>query len=434
MADSSSVYKRIIDWNVQIIQPINELATNPPDGCDPLSPLPEAEKDHLWMKQDVINVQDKLMEICPDNDFTELETPQLITVILIEEIENAIAIGWCAECSEGEPCRREPEDWALGSWTVQKDSGTGLATQCCGIEIEFKDFLSGYTGWDVYRYTSPHYDVMQYADSNNQNWNVAQDTYLEARRASINWAGERRDELLQQRIVEQKAEELRGKRETLNILQAQLAACTANCDSIQTQIDQIEQEISILEDEIQEAKQKRDEYKQKAEDYSAEADAAATTNWSAIAALKSWDIRTINIVSDLISGIRSEWGMCEYPFNYRISTWGVGYTKWYAFAPSLPFTGNSITGTFTPSGLPYTKGGPLVWGGNWYKQWQVKHCCGVWDMLQGLCAVGECLDWVDDEKKSDLPTTHSEGDKLELKAGITHGTRPAEDYNPDPDA
>lgn len=427
MAD---VYKRITNWNGEIIQPINELATNPPEGCDPLTELPEAEENHLWMKQNIVDVRDKLKEICEDNDFTGLEVPQLITIELIQEIKDAIANGWCAECADEQ--EEELTEWSLGTWTCRRESGTRNINQCCGIEIEVKDFLSQYTGYDVYKYTSEYYNPMEYSVGNNQNWTILQDTFIETRRASVSWCGKRRSELLQQRTVEQKSEEIKNKQETLNILQQQLAACTSNCGTIQTQISEIEQEIGILENEIQEAKQKRDEYKQEAENYLTKANMSATANWAALAALKSWDPQTINIVADLISGITSEWGVGKYPFNYRIGRWGVGYKKQYIHSPNYIDTGNTMVGSFTPSGLPYSKNGPIIWGSDWYRAYQKKHCCGIWEMNQGLCIIGECFDWEDFEIVNDLPSVHTEGDTLELKVGITHGTKPAENYNPDP--
>lgn len=110
MANSDSVYKRITNWNEEIIQPINELVINPPEGCGALTELPEAEENHLWMKQDIIDVQNKLKEICHDTIFTDLETPQLITVILIEEIEDAIERGWC-DCG---PLASYTNNWING--------------------------------------------------------------------------------------------------------------------------------------------------------------------------------------------------------------------------------------------------------------------------------------------------------------------------------
>lgn len=429
MADSNNVYKRITNWNMQIIQPINELAENPPDGCDPVNTLDEAEKDHLWMKQDIIDVQDKLMEICPDNNFTELETPQLVTVILIQEIEDAIDHGWCLECDI------TTIEWELGSWSAIRESGTSDIKHCCNIEIEYKYFLWYYTGWDWYKYTSPYYDTWIYSDSNTALMQIIQDTYWQATYASVEWAKERQKELTQQAIVEQKAEELKSKRATLEILQLQLAACTENCGSIQIEINQIEDEISQLEDEIQEAKQKRDEAKAEAENQSTIADTAAAANWGALSGLKSWDPNTFNI-QHLIGGISSEWGVGKYPsFYYRISTWGVGYERSSGLPGTIPSTGNAISGKFTHNGLPYAKSGSLIWSSYWVKRWQIKHCCGMWDVIALGCIYGECEDYGDEqESTSDLPSTQWENATLKLKAGYTPGTKPTEDYNPDPDA
>ncbi|GAF90685.1 unnamed protein product, partial [marine sediment metagenome] len=55
-------------WN-EIIQEVNELAENPNEGCDPLETLEEVEEDYIWNKRDIENVQNKLIEICPSNEF-----------------------------------------------------------------------------------------------------------------------------------------------------------------------------------------------------------------------------------------------------------------------------------------------------------------------------------------------------------------------------
>jgi len=77
--------------------------------------------------------------------------------------------------------------------------------------------------------------------------------------------------------------------------------------------------------------------------------------------------------------------------------------------------------------------GPMIWSSDWYKYWQKKHCCGIWEMNQGLCVIGECSEWENYESLSDLPNTNTEGNKLELTIKIVRGSKPAEDYNPDPD-
>jgi hypothetical protein len=421
MATSSLAYKRVPNWNSEIIQPINELATNPPSGCDPVSTLPEASTDHLFTRQDIEDVHAKLEEICPDNDFAPLEASQLSTVALIQEIEDAIAEGWCSECDE----EVTAEEWELGRWTAAKASGTNNSAHCCGISVEHRDFLSAYTGYDVIIYDSPYYYTGQYTVSNSANWAIAQSTYTTARNNSVLWSEYREIELRQQRVVEQKAEELQGLNGQLVILQAQLAAG----QPVQPQIDAVQQQISSVTAEMNEAKSERDDAKSEAEGYLALADEAATQNWAALAALDSWDIHQINIIS-LIQTISYPWGVGEYPFNYSQSFWGVGYRR-TSITTGYTTTGNLAVGKFTPSGLPYSRSGPMTWGADWVEYRQSKHCNGLWDVPH-LGALGECSDFEPYELDSALPSVVIEGDQLELNIGVTLGTEPAEDYEPDP--
>jgi len=90
------------DWN-DIIQRINDLAQDPDAGCDPVATLPEVDPEHIWTNTDIQQVRDKLTEICDENLFSaEL---RLWAQEIIDEIEAAIANGWCGcedcipECS-----------------------------------------------------------------------------------------------------------------------------------------------------------------------------------------------------------------------------------------------------------------------------------------------------------------------------------------------
>lgn len=86
------------DWN-DIIQRINDLVQNPDSGCDTLTPLDEVDPNHIWTKQDVIDVRDKLQEICNENTFNEVL--RLWSQVVIDEINEAIDNGWCG-CSDRE--------------------------------------------------------------------------------------------------------------------------------------------------------------------------------------------------------------------------------------------------------------------------------------------------------------------------------------------
>lgn len=85
------VWKRD-DWN-DIIRQVNELAQNPDAGCDPVEPLEEVEASHRWSKSDIRQVQNKLKEICDENEFDDV--PNLWKQRTVDEINEAIARGWC---------------------------------------------------------------------------------------------------------------------------------------------------------------------------------------------------------------------------------------------------------------------------------------------------------------------------------------------------
>jgi hypothetical protein len=91
------------DWN-DIIQRINNLSQNPPEGCDSLDPLDEVPENHKWSVGDIVAIRDRLLEICEDNVFeVELFSPTGTakwTQSIIDEINAAIEAGWCG-CEGG---------------------------------------------------------------------------------------------------------------------------------------------------------------------------------------------------------------------------------------------------------------------------------------------------------------------------------------------
>jgi hypothetical protein len=84
-------YKRT-DWN-SIIQRVNALCQSPSAGCDAVALLDEVGENHRWSVQNIQAVRDKLTEICSENTFTA----ELVKwkQDIVDEIEAAIARGWC---------------------------------------------------------------------------------------------------------------------------------------------------------------------------------------------------------------------------------------------------------------------------------------------------------------------------------------------------
>ena len=116
------------DWNRHY--PAGQRpAQNPPDGCDPVDTLEEAEAPHKWSKDDIQQVQDKLTEICKDNSFSDI--PDLWKQDTIDEINDAIANGWC-ECNEDCDDTQGPILWK----TMPAQTGVGgvIFSFCPGVD------------------------------------------------------------------------------------------------------------------------------------------------------------------------------------------------------------------------------------------------------------------------------------------------------------
>jgi hypothetical protein len=87
----------LADWN-KIIQQINDLAGSPPDGCNGTSALSPVTDPHRWSKTDIKGVQDALQAICSSNTFDTI--PDLWKQKTIDDINAAIAAGWCDICKQ----------------------------------------------------------------------------------------------------------------------------------------------------------------------------------------------------------------------------------------------------------------------------------------------------------------------------------------------
>lgn len=421
-------------WN-EIIGKVNDLCENPPDGCDPIPGLEEVDPDHIWTKIDIIEVQDKLKEICDDIEFTDLG--ELWTSTIIDEIVEALDVGWC-NCEESD----------FGVWADEFFEATPLSTcECCYPtsvrEFSFHNILFE----ERTTYTSPCFErnTAEFLASRAE----AFDLYNIAHENSKDWVEDRRKELLQQRIVEEKSTELLAKKAKLENLQNQLAACQSgpgDCFGLTQQIAELEKEIADLEEEIQEAKDRRDEAKEKADEHLAAADEAAIENWGILFELESWSPVYVNMVEELYSqgevpeiGVVSEkygedrdwwvWGLGGYPYDsHTRSSWilqGVANTGFRSY---------TMFGYFTPSGLPYTASSPgksfgeVYW--RWCKELRSFHVSTGWTAWRDTgCLV------------SVRGRIYDEAGEVEWPELLTHtftheptvGTAPAPEYEPNPD-
>lgn len=316
MADSNNVYKRVINWNEQIIIPINELATNPPGDCVPVDELPEAEENHLWTKQDIQDVHDKLKEICGDNEFDDLETPQLATVILIQQIEDAIENGWC--------------DCVADFWIV--DTITQTET-CCIID------LTAGPDPDVRAWQEEFFAARSALDITSSEYYTAQELRCEWHHKALDL----QDEIDQLEI---------------ELLQLQ-AASPPDAGAISAK----QGEIDSKQTELDEAETKRDEYKGQAETAMAEWESNGTNLISAVSAAERGCMDHVIRLIDYIDSVpNTPWERteCENESNFQPKRggWSLAARRTDGQQPT------AIGGGFTPLGVPYPFWvAPLLSGG-----------------------------------------------------------------------
>lgn len=240
------------DWN-NIIQQVNDLAQNPPEGtdCEPLDTLSEVDPEHIWTRGDITSVQDKLIEICKDNTFSaEL---RLWAQDIIDEINAAIANGWC-DCEE--ECLPECSN-AQGNVTTY--CGMLPATGCEGIgpspgcSAEGRDQVEQAGG-------EANTKIGQWADA----WSE----YCSLKDA-----------------VEDLQDELDALEAQLSALeQARDEACSHGdpeaCNAAQAAVDAKQAEVDAKQAELDQKTQERDEKESEADGYEQEAETAAQLSTS----------------------------------------------------------------------------------------------------------------------------------------------------------
>lgn len=109
-------------WN-EIIQQINDLAAE----CD-VDPLEEVDECHKWSSQDIIDAQDKLREICEDNEFSPVEPCDKWLKDIVQELCDAIDAGAC--------CDKCEDLYANGPLCIDESGGEGAPPDCLTDEHE----------------------------------------------------------------------------------------------------------------------------------------------------------------------------------------------------------------------------------------------------------------------------------------------------------
>lgn len=88
-------YKRS-DFN-DLIDEVNDIITDPPDGCDPLPAIDHVPEMTIWAKSHIRELQDALIETCPEIEFDDID--DLWRQSTIDEIRDKFGQAWCdCEC------------------------------------------------------------------------------------------------------------------------------------------------------------------------------------------------------------------------------------------------------------------------------------------------------------------------------------------------
>lgn len=368
VVDPSKAFTRT-SWNEDIIREVNELCVNPDTGCDPLETLDEAEADHIWAKTDVTEVQDKLVEICPDNEFEDLNTPQLWHYnYIIVPIEEAIRRGWCG-CT---PTETEYDFGYFPQRTLEAATNEGKGTPT--VEVN----PTGCGGFETITYSSTFYPV---PSDNEAIENIRIGASIALNAASGAYRSGSYFTFYREDIVE-------GIEDEITVLESEITAiedditdkeaeiieaitlrdyyCAegppSECTTYTTLVTTLESDLAGLEDDLQ-VKEGELEVKETELDAAeaalseqmaerdtarAEYDAAAQIQWAAYQALELRYSTDIQPVRDLFPEMDEPWG------DYWEDTRALVKGKWY-FDIDLhdDGTAETIVGDFSPGGYPY---------------------------------------------------------------------------------
>ena len=368
------------NWNEDIIQRINDLAVNPDSGCDPVSTLEKVEPKHLWSKTDIQEAENKLKEICPDNEFPE--TPDLWSYSeTILPLENAIDAGWC-NCIEPEGLTY----YDLGVWETQY-----LSARRSESSSSTKTICGTYT----YTYSGAWYPEV----SRSGTWAI-----INAHKAIINtqrtlYLGtayeifDLEDEIEK---LENEIEILEGQIEGLK--EDKETACVIpdsdDCIRITAELTEKENELTEKETELTEKETEKAAKIVIRDNARIAWDEAAQVQWTAWKSLELRYPTDVNPVRDLFPDLSEPWG--DYLEDKRDQT-EIGKWEYYYKLDDRQY---KTKGRFSPGGYPYyNRGASQFWKLNLTCKhttttttcdcncyaWQINptHCC---------CCIGTCVD------------------------------------------
>ncbi len=359
-------------WNEDIIREVNELCENPDEGCDPLEPLEEAERDHIWTKPDVTRVQDKLKEICVENEFDDMNTPQLWHYDdIIVPIEEAIQRGWCN-------CEPEDTEYDFGYFPQKTLEASWKASRADGA---VRSTPAGCGGTDTTTYTSPYYPVPPENEALNDIRVAARNAiwftlkpeynnavYLVFTAEDIVEDLEEEVEVLENQIIaieediEDKEAEIK-EATTLRDYYCIEEPEGSNCSDYTALVTTLEGELTDLEDDLQvkesELQVKETELEAAEADLDikienrnfirGEWDAEAQIMWAAFQSMQLQWSTDINPINTLFPEMDEPWG--DYWEDTRNKT--PGYWRFIYDSHDDGVNATTMYGDFSPGGYPY---------------------------------------------------------------------------------
>ncbi|MEE9548754.1 MAG: hypothetical protein V3V68_05305 [Nitrosomonadaceae bacterium] len=367
--DPSKAFSRQ-SWNRDIIREVNELCENPDEGCEPLETLDEAEPDHIWTKPDVTRVQDKLIEICSENTFDEMNTPQLWHYDdIIVPIEEAIQRGWCG-------CEPFETEYNFGYFPQRNlEAGKGEDKSSPTVDVT----STGCGGFETKTYLSPYYPV----PPGNE---ALETTRIEASRALSEARGEYNTTSYITFFYEDVVEDIEDE---IDVLESQIVAiedditdkeaeiteattlrdyyCAegppSECTTYTTLVTTLEGDLASLEDDLQvkEGELEVKEIQLVAAEASLESmiglrdaarveyDATAQAIWAILQSMELQYSTDIQPARDLFPEMDEPWGdYWEDTRNKQPGTW-----YFYIDKHDDGIAVNVIIGDFSPGGYPY---------------------------------------------------------------------------------
>lgn len=363
----------IENWNT-LIQDVNEILQNPPEGsvdCPPIEPIEEVEDPHIWAIKDVEEVRDKLEETCPHISFEE--ELEIWKPGIIDEIEKQMEDAWC-------DCVVDPDEDILsfGPYSWQAVNAGAIPEHCCGIEEQLSPCYicvgqhCQETQWMGDFYESPGPNNVPLFDQICDTWTIAKQAtydYISAINALKEFADdieENQDKVdiktaLLDQAIQQYENQCRGSSPPPNCAQILQNICDYGEDAREYQ-DKVDEYILEFKEKYQIQEQKRQQ-----------ADNAAAQNWAAAASLvgrfpPDTNILAENYIGTLTNENWADWydpnydddiaDLYAFMMGYRREEWEIRpFIRTYRTNTRYPdrrFDSYEIK--ISPSGIPFIKG------------------------------------------------------------------------------